>query len=94
MCREQGMISPFEERLLREVDGRRIISAGVSSYGYDLRLAEDGFRVFSPIVGAEIRSEKFDEATLIEAPLRTARMARVIGSAAAFVCVGCNGRDV
>ena len=72
MCREQGMIAPFEERLVREMDGRRIISAGVSSYGYDLRLAEDGFRVFSPIVGAEIDPKNFDEATLIEAPLRTA----------------------
>ena len=72
MCREQGMIAPFEERLLREVDGRRIISAGVSSYGYDLRLAEDGFRVFSPIVGAEIDPKNFDESTLIEAPLRAA----------------------
>jgi dCTP deaminase len=72
MCREQGMITPFEERLVRELDGRRIISAGVSSYGYDLRLAEDGFRVFSPIVGAEIDPKNFDENTLIEAPLRTA----------------------
>lgn len=71
MCREQEMIAPFEERLVREVNGRRIISAGVSSYGYDLRLAEDGFRVFSPIVGAEIDPKNFDENTLIEAPLRT-----------------------
>ena len=49
MCRENGMIKPFEPKLVREVEGRRIISAGVSSYGYDLRLAPDGFRVFSPI---------------------------------------------
>jgi dCTP deaminase len=71
MCREQGMITPHEERLVREIDGRRIISAGVSSYGYDLRLARDGFRVFSPIVSAEIDPKNFDESSLIEAPLRT-----------------------
>ncbi len=72
MCREQQLISPFEERLVRELEGRRIISAGVSSYGYDLRLAVDGFRVFSPITSAEIDPKNFDENSLIEAPLRTA----------------------
>ncbi len=70
MCRESGMINPFEARLVREVEGRRIISAGISSYGYDLRLAQDGFRVFSPIVSAEIDPKNFDENSLIEAPLR------------------------
>src|SRR5262249_20630297 len=70
MCRESGMIKPFEARLVREVEGRRIISAGVSSYGYDLRLAPDGFRVFSPIASAEIDPKNFDENSLIEAPLR------------------------
>src|SRR6059058_3955501 len=72
MCREHQLLSPFEEKLVREVEGRRIISAGLSSYGYDLRLAADGFRVFSPIVSAEIDPKKFDENSLIEAPLRTA----------------------
>jgi dCTP deaminase len=71
MCREQGMIEPFEERLIREIDGRRIISAGLSSYGYDLRLAPDGFRVFSPIASAEIDPKNFDEESLISAPPRT-----------------------
>src|SRR5262245_59377677 len=70
MCRENGMIKPFEARLAREVEGRRIISAGVSSYGYDLRLAPDGFRVFSPIASAEIDPKNFDENSLVEAPLR------------------------
>lgn len=72
MCREQQLISPFEEKLVREVDGRRIISAGLSSYGYDLRLAPDGFRVFSPIASAEIDPKRFDESSLVEAPLKTA----------------------
>jgi len=72
MCLENGMIRPFEARLVREVEGRRIISAGVSSYGYDLRLAPDGFRVFSPIASAEIDPKNFDENSLVEAPLRIA----------------------
>lgn len=72
MCRERQLITPFEEKLVREIDGRRIISAGLSSYGYDLRLAPDGFRVFSPIASAEIDPKNFDESSLINAPLKTA----------------------
>jgi dCTP deaminase len=71
MCRAQQLITPFEEALIREINGRRIISAGLSSYGYDLRLAPDGFRVFSPIASAEIDPKNFDESSLIEAPLKT-----------------------
>lgn len=71
MCREQQLITPFEENLIREIAGRRIISAGLSSYGYDLRLAPDGFRVFSPIASTEIDPKNFDEGSLVNAPLKT-----------------------
>ncbi len=72
MAEENNLIAPFEPRLVRQLDGRRIISAGSSSYGYDMRLADDGFRVFSPIHGREIDPKNFDEASLIEPPLRAA----------------------
>ena len=72
MAEENGLISPFEPKLVRQLDGRRIISAGSSSYGYDMRLADDGFRVFSPIHGTEIDPKNFDEGSLVEPPLRTA----------------------
>ena len=49
MSETEGLIQPFDAELVREVDGRRIISAGASSYGYDMRLADDGFRVFSHV---------------------------------------------
>lgn len=65
------MITPYEEGLVREINGHRIISAGVSSYGYDLRLGADGFRVFSPIASSEIDPKNFDENSLIESPLKT-----------------------
>ena len=72
MVEEQQMIDPFLPELVREMDGHRIISAGSSSYGYDMRLADDGFRVFSPDHVREIYPKKFDEDSLIEPPLRTA----------------------
>ena len=72
MAEEHGLIQPFDAELVREAGGRRIISAGTSSYGYDMRLAGDGFRVFSPIHGREIDPKRFDEESLVEPPLRTA----------------------
>ena len=72
MAEEQQMITPFLPELVRETGGNKIISAGCSSYGYDMRLADDGFRVFSPIRGLEIDPKKFDEASLIEPNIRTA----------------------
>lgn len=72
MAEESNLIQPFSAQLVRETEGRRIISAGASSYGYDMRLADDGFRVFSPIHGREIDPKHFDEESLIEPPLRTA----------------------
>lgn len=44
MAEEAQLIQPFNSQLVREIDGRRIISAGASSYGYDMRLADDGSR--------------------------------------------------
>jgi len=72
MAEEAGLIQPFNAQLVRQVEGRRIISAGASSYGYDMRLADDGFRVFSPIHGREIDPKRFDDSSLAEPPLRTA----------------------
>src|ERR1044072_4775685 len=72
MAEEQQLIQPFDAALVRESSGRRIISAGSSSYGYDMRLADAGFRVFSPIHGREIDPKNFAEDLLVEAPLRAA----------------------
>ncbi len=71
MAEEAKMIDPFLPELVRTTGGNKIISAGASSYGYDMRLADDGFRVFSPIRGDEIDPKKFAESSLIEPPLRT-----------------------
>ena len=72
MSEEAQLIHPFSPNLVREMEGRRIISAGASSYGYDMQLADDDFRVFSPIHSREIDPKNFDEESLVEPPLRTA----------------------
>ena len=72
MCREQSLIEPFESKLIRAVDDRRVISCGLSSYGYDCRLARDEFKVFSPVTGTEIDPKNFDPNSLLAVPLRKA----------------------
>lgn len=70
MARENQMIDPFLPELVRKMDGRRIISAGTSSYGYDIRLsAEHGFKIFSPIHAGIVDPKNFDERTLVDAPI-------------------------
>jgi dCTP deaminase len=48
MAQEHGMIEPFEPGQVRESDGRKIISFGTSSYGYDIRCADE-FKIFTNI---------------------------------------------
>ncbi len=42
---EQGMIENFIDHQVKEVDGKKVISYGLSSYGYDVRLA-DTMKIF------------------------------------------------
>jgi len=47
MAREHGLIEPFEPGQVRTAaDGGKIVSYGVSSYGYDVRCADE-FKIFT-----------------------------------------------
>jgi dCTP deaminase len=72
MSREHALVDPFEERLVRSIEDRRVISSGLSSYGYDCRLARDEFKVFSPVTGTEIDPKNFDPNSLLDVPIRRA----------------------
>ena len=61
MALEEGMIEPFEARQVR--DG--VISYGVSSYGYDIRVADE-FRIFTNVNSAIVDPKKFDSRSLVE----------------------------
>ncbi len=65
MARDHGMIEPFAEELVREVDGRPVISYGVSSYGYDVRVSDE-FRVFTNVYGSVVDPKQFDPKGLVE----------------------------
>lgn len=55
MCAEHGMISPFEPQVTGKDEGK--ISYGCSSYGYDIRVADE-FYLFDNSVGNTILSPK------------------------------------
>ena len=65
MAEEQGMIRPFEPRQVRHVEGQRVISYGTSSYGYDVRCADE-FKVFTNIYSATVDPKSFDERSFVD----------------------------
>ncbi|MCL4812527.1 MAG: dCTP deaminase [Vicinamibacteraceae bacterium] len=61
MALEHGMISPFEDRQVRE----GVVSFGLSSYGYDIRVA-DQFKVFTNINNTVIDPKAFDPRSFVD----------------------------
>ncbi|HTK40463.1 MAG TPA: dCTP deaminase [Gemmatimonadales bacterium] len=67
MAREQRMIDPFVDSQMGRVDkeGRKCISFGVSSYGYDMRVAPE-FRIFTNVLSAIVDPKNFDSKSFVE----------------------------
>jgi deoxycytidine triphosphate deaminase len=65
MATEHAMIEPFAAQQVRIADGRKIISYGTSSYGYDVRCAED-FKIFTNINSTIVDPKNFDEKSFVD----------------------------
>lgn len=65
MSQDHGMIEPFVERQIRGSENQRVISYGVSSYGYDVRCADE-FKVFTNIHSATVDPKHFDEKSFVD----------------------------
>jgi dCTP deaminase len=61
MAREHGMIEPFVDGQVRE----GAISYGVSSYGYDMRVAPE-FRIFTNVLSIIVDPKHFDARSFVE----------------------------
>lgn len=61
MALEQKMIDPFEAGQVR--DG--VISYGVSSYGYDIRVADE-FKIFTNVYSAVVDPKNFDPQSMVD----------------------------
>ncbi|MGH9345914.1 MAG: dCTP deaminase [Vicinamibacterales bacterium] len=64
MALEHAMIAPFEDRQVRQ----GVISYGLSSYGYDIRVADE-FKVFTNINTTVVDPKNFDARSFVD--LRT-----------------------
>ncbi|HET9360567.1 MAG TPA: dCTP deaminase, partial [Vicinamibacterales bacterium] len=61
MALEHGMIEPFEGRQVR----KGVISYGLSSYGYDIRVADE-FKVFTNINNTVVDPKNFDDRSFVD----------------------------
>ena len=61
MCREHGMIEPYEEKQVRQ----GVISYGVSSYGYDIRVADE-FKIFTNVMSTVVDPKAVDPASMVD----------------------------
>ena len=67
MAREHQMIEPFVDTQVRALDreGGKVISYGVSSYGYDMRVAPE-FKIFTNVLSAIVDPKHFDSKSFVE----------------------------
>lgn len=59
------MIEPFETGQVKEADGKTIVSYGTSSYGYDVRCADE-FKVFTNLNSTIVDPKKFNPDNFVE----------------------------
>jgi dCTP deaminase len=66
MAAERGMIEPFVDGQIKQADdGQRLISYGLSSYGYDLRVSNE-FKVFTNVFGSVVDPKAFDDRSFVD----------------------------
>ena len=65
MAQEHGMILPFEPGQIREQNNQKIISYGTSSYGYDVRCADE-FKIFTNINSSIVDPKRFDSNSFVD----------------------------
>ena len=64
MAQQHAMIEPFVEGQVRDLQGRRVISYGLSSYGYDARVADE-FKVFTNVDSAVVDPKAFSSDSFV-----------------------------
>ncbi len=65
MANQHGMIEPFEAEQIRSLNGQKIISYGTSTYGYDIRCANE-FQIFTNINSTIVDPKNFDTKNFVE----------------------------
>lgn len=64
MALEHRMIEPFVDRQMRNAETTKLVSFGLSSYGYDLRVADE-FKVFTNVYNSIVDPKQFREDSFV-----------------------------
>lgn len=64
-CRTNKLIDPYESEQIKELNGDRVISYGTSSYGYDVRCANE-FKIFTNINSAIVDPKDFNDNSFVD----------------------------
>lgn len=65
-----GMIDPFVDHLVSKENGRKLLSYGLSSYGYDIRLSPSQCLIFGRVQAGDCDPKDFDPDILKPADLQ------------------------
>jgi dCTP deaminase len=65
MALEKGMIEPFEPGQVKSYEGKKIVSYGTSSYGYDIRCSTE-FKIFTNVNSTIIDPKHFDAKNFVD----------------------------
>ena len=65
MATKHAMIKPFEAKQVRKISDKKVISYGVSSYGYDVRCSNH-FKVFTNIHSTIVDPKQFDDNSFVD----------------------------
>jgi dCTP deaminase len=65
LVKSYGMIEPYEDSLVKHSEDRKLVSYGLSSYGYDLRVADE-FKVFTNVYNSLVDPKNFREDSFVD----------------------------
>jgi len=69
LSEEENMITPFVDHAVRERDGKKVLSYGLGSYGYDIRLSPQECLIFGGVESGYCDPKDFSPSVLKNAEL-------------------------
>lgn len=65
LVKKHKMIEPYEDTLVKQIDDNKLVSYGLSSYGYDLRVSNE-FKVFTNVYNSIVDPKNFKEDSFVD----------------------------
>jgi len=65
LAEKKEMISPYVNKLIKQVEDKKLVSYGLSSYGYDLRVADE-FKIFTNVYNTLVDPKNFSDDSFVD----------------------------